>query len=520
MKKIITIWSSFLLLILAGCFEDEGNYDYKPVLSPVFTFESPQYLVCYGGDTARLDAAFYFEADSLARLANVRYEWKLNGVVLSEEKDFRVPTDSIIKKIGLTTYPDDEGLWGTFNVIEKSTGIRYIHEILFLIRPQYSKGQWLLLSEHGNHARLTYLSVKKVSRPGKVDTIYTAIPGIYEQKNGSVIPGKPIRLIDHVAKNISVAVGATLVITDQVAYDINNESMMKARDLAEEFLGETPASPITDAYHAKDITYVATADGKLYKRTFTTNWLGGKFISVPYTIDDKGYSITRFGKGASENNSTMFPCYDELNRRVVIINQRPILFSKLDAVTPVGSSHPLAVWEMEEGTDVLYLAEVKDLYVRLSCVFCMLFNQGGQTYMADFVLQSRNNEYYANCIEDDNARVIPFPGGTLDKDSKVLISSNTRRNIIFYTRGNELRYVNRTNDSDHPCITFDSPVTTLGMTSYNYDYDELAIGLQNGDFMFVNVANIDQPYIVGKSRINLGGKVVGASQLGCGYHVE
>lgn len=520
MKNIMMLWSSLFMLILISCFEDEGNYDYKPVLSPVFTFESPQYLVCYGGDTARLDASFYFEKDSLARLSDMRYEWKLNGVVLSEDKDFRVPTDTIIKKIGLSTFPDEDGLWGTFNVIEKSTGICYIYEILFDIRPKYSKGQWLLLSENGNNAKLTYLSFKKVTRQGKVDSIYTVTQGVYEQNNGSVIPGKPIRLIDHVAKNISVAVGATLVITDKVAYDINNESMMKSKDLKEEFLGEAPASPITDAYHAKEISYVTTADGQLYKRTFTTNWLGGKFIPDPYPIDDKGYFINAFGKGASESNSTMFPCYDQLNRRVVIINQRPILFSKMDPVTPVGTDHPLAVWDMEAGTEVLYLAEVKDIYVRLSCVFCMLFNKDGKTYMADFVLKSRNNEYYANCVEDYNARLVTFPGGTLDKDSKILISSKTRYDIIFYTRGNELRYVNRTNNRDNPCISFDSPITTLGMTSYNYAYDELAIGLENGEFMLVNVKDIDHPYIIEKSRVNLGGKVVGASQLGCGYHVE
>ena len=519
MKNIIIL--GFIILMFMSCFEDEGNYTYSPVLAPVFTFEDPQYLECYGGDTAKLDAAFYFEKDSVERLANVRYEWKLNGVVLSEERNFCVPTDTIMKKLGMTTYPDENGLWGTFNVIEKATGVSYMAKILFDLRPKFWKGQWLILSENGSNAKLTYLSLKKKAQKNKIDSIYTIYADIYEQSNNSVLPGKPIRLIDHVAKNISVAVGATLVVTNQVAYELNNENFIKATDLKEQFLDNAPQSPIVDAYYANEVTFVATAEGKLYKRTFTTNWLGGKFIPDPYTIDAKGYSITAFGKGLSVNNSAMFPCYDELNRRVITINQWGAPFAKLDPVVPVGNNHPLSVWDMENGVEVLHVAEVKDVYAgRGLNVFCILFNQNGHTYMSDFVLQTKSGEFYANCMENENANLRLFPGGLLNRNTKILLSANARENLILYTRGNELRYVNRTNETDNLLMSFNAPITVLRTSSYNSAYNDLAVGLENGEFMLVNIKDMSHPYIIEKSRINLGGKVVDASQIGSGYHIE
>lgn len=523
MRQEIILWVSIFMLTLVGCFEDEGNYTYAPVEAPVFTFNDPEYLTCYGGDTTFLKGSFYFERDSAERLKNVRYEWILNDVVLSTERDFNVPTDTVIKKLNLETgYTDDNGLWGTFNVIEKSTGIRYMYAILFDIRPKFWKGQWLILSENGDRSKLTYLQLKKKSGKGKIDSIYSVIPGVYEQNNGAPIPGKPVRLIDHVAKNISVSVGATLILTDQVAYEINNEDFVKALDLKEQFMDGYPGNnPIVDAYYANNVTFVATADGQLYKRAFTANWLGGKFISDPYSVDSKGYKVTAFGKGLSANNSNMFPCYDELNRRVLISNQWDTPFATFFPVTPRGTNHPLPVWELPEGIEYLYLAMVKDISTgSRQGAFCLLFNQDGKTYMSDFLLDTKAPYYYAECFESNYASLKPFPGKPLDKESRILISANTRQDLIFYTVGNELRYVNRTNERDDRVMTFSGKITMLGMSSYNYNYNELAIGLENGDFMLVNVENISKPYIIKKSVINVGGKVVSASQVGCGYHIE
>lgn len=521
MKAGLIICCFVFVSLLAGCLKDEGTYTYAPVLAPVFTFDDdPQYLVCYGGDTTFLKGSFYFEKDSAKRLADVRYEWKLDGQVLSTERDFYVPTDTIIKKIG--GYTGDDGLWGAFYVIEKSTGIRYMCRMLFYVRPKYWKGQWLILSENGNDSKLTYLQLKRKNVAGKIDSLYSAEKGIYERQNGSVLPGKPIQLVDHPAKNISVSVGATLILTDKAAYEVNNEDFVKVSDLKEQFLNEVPENnKIIDAYYADKATFVVTSDGKLYKRTFTENWLGGKFISEPYSVDNKGYQIAFFGRGLSSNNGPMFPCYDELNRRVLICNQQKTPFAKIYPITLQASSYLLPVWGLDEGIDVLYVAQMKDKYVSYKQgVFCLLFNQNGNTYMSDFVLETDAPYSYAAYMKSEYTDLKPFPGKHLDKESQILTSVNTRQELILYTSGNELRYVNRTNGSDNLLMKFDYKITLLEMSSYNYSYKELAVGLENGDFMFVNIEKITAPYIIKKSLINVGGRVVSASQVGCGYHTK
>lgn len=73
---------------------------------------------------------FTWETDSAMRAEEVRYEWKIKGVVISEELDFDMPTDEVVKKIGLTRYSNDVGEWGTFSVIEKRPELRSLPDCL------------------------------------------------------------------------------------------------------------------------------------------------------------------------------------------------------------------------------------------------------------------------------------------------------------------------------------------------------------------------------------------------------
>ena len=56
-------------------------------------------------------------------------------------------------------------------------------------------------------------------------------------------------------------------------------------------------------------------DGQLYCRLMSGNYLGGKYLTEPYFVDEKGYKVTKFW---NTNYNEMIPCYDEKNRRVMI----------------------------------------------------------------------------------------------------------------------------------------------------------------------------------------------------------
>lgn len=522
--SITTCILSFLLM--TGCLKDEGNYEYTEVSEPTWLFPFGEQIYIYEGDSVFYKAAFRFEKDSAERLADLRYEWVLNGVVISEQRDLNMSGDSIIKKLNLPSFPESF-ITGTFNVIEKSTGIRYMCERLYNICPRYSNGMWMILSEDGGNARLSYQSKKMKNINGLQQAEYQTGIDFYKQKNGAAIPGTPRRMLWHEAPHISPAVGAVTVVTDQAAYEVNCENFIKSGELKDQFLDGTPSDfKVSDIYYGGIISFVATEDGRLFRRMMSEDWLGGKYISEPYVIDNRGSEVRHFGQGISiqsKSYNTGFPCYDELNRRMMLIN-----FSnpkgKIYPVTPDNGEHALEVWNMPEGCEVLRLSEWGDL-MGLNWGsdqgFVMIFNQEGRTYMSQFRLNTSNPNYYARCIANETDSVKPFPGGNLDQESLFLTTSDEEymplRTYIFYTKGNELRYVDRANGTDHPVYNFNAKITAIRYATYYSDwlpnYTEIAIGLANGDFMMLNIADLKNPYVIEKSRVNVGGPVREVAQI-------
>lgn len=510
-----------------GCLKDEGNYTYEPLRAPEFGFTYPQSIYCYENDTARLKGKIRFtESDSVERMANVRFEWVVNGVVLSDEKDFEVPTDTIMAKLGLTEYPDNS-IAGSFNVIEKESGMKYMYVINFSIRPKFRNGQWVILSKNGENSKLSFQQMSVVNTDSGIDTVWNNYDNIYLQNNGEEIPGRPIRLIDHAAPNISKALNATLVLTDKVAYEINTESFKKVYELKDQFLDGTPENfRVVDAYHDRRITYLATEDGRLFKRTFTENYLGGKFISTPYSLDTKGYDFAFFGNGAVYNWTPMFLCYDKLNRRVLSINQHSTSQGIMTVVDPSEGDHPVKIWDMDEDTDVLQISQISDVTSNWTYYgFCMIYNQGGVTYMADFVLQQDIPYSFARIASVPEAQKRVFPGGLMNKNTKFVIIgygwSGPYLSSIFYTKGKELRYVNRANDTDNLFMTFDADITAVQFDCTSTTRRELlGIGLANGDFMRVDIKDKNNPRIIKGSRFNVGGEIVDISNTGGGHNVE
>lgn len=128
-------------------------------------------MVGYAGDGEvmkfRGSKMFTWETDSAMRAEEVRYEWKIKGVVISEELDFDMPTDEVVKKIGLTRYSNDVGEWGTFSVIEKKTGITFPARLFVYFYPPFAPDDWFILSENGDKSKVSVISPRTVSENGK-----------------------------------------------------------------------------------------------------------------------------------------------------------------------------------------------------------------------------------------------------------------------------------------------------------------------------------------------------------------
>ncbi len=525
MKNLITIGCFLFIFFLTGCFEDEGNYDLKETNEPTWLWnytQSPLYITTYAGDTINVNVPFRFDKDSATALANARYEWRFNGTLFSEDRNLRMPADTIVKKLNLP-FSETSGGSGTYAIIDKTTDIKYMVRTWLTIRPMYYKGDWLILSENGADSKLSFYKIKRRTVGGMSTTTYTLYDNVYEELNpGMKLPGTPRRLRYHVAKHISAPMGATTIVTSQSGYTLNNENLLAVGDVKEEFEDGIPANfNISNVFHGGQVSWIATEDGRLFRRIMSDNWLGGKYLADPYVVDEKGYKVTDFGHGRTPSNITS-PCYDELNRRVLMIRMRAP-FSILPVTYIAGTNHPLPVWDMPAGTEVLHLyaSSHKNLPYGDNQMYSMIFNDAnGDTWMADFVLNKNNGL----CVEHEHASLIRFPGGNLPKGTKFLTAAADYKpysNIYtFYTKGNELRYVNRVNDVDYPFMTFDHEITVVRYNAYNINYNRLGIGLENGDFFLVDLTDIANPVIMEETKVNVGGKVVDLMEFATDTYVD
>lgn len=314
---------------------------------------------------------------------------------------------------------------------------------------------------------------------------------VYKTVNGNDIPGKPITLAKSLAKNVG-SLGSTTILTDQVAYVINNENMVKVSELKDEFLDGAPENlHVVDRHDCDNYTYITTRDGRIFRRIMSENYLGGKFISEPYSVDRNGYKVLTFGHAVSNKNPV--PCYDEKNGRVLMNRFRyeymfnPFRSIEVNTIEPVskgaGNKENLPpVWGMPEGTEVLYLSRYNTRDYSGEWYTIFYNDPDGKTYMGDFALSNTNI-----CKEVTGTRVWPFPGGNLDKSSLFLTSVYYYgpQKVVVYTKGNEVRYIDRNrNNADHSFLQFDSKVTYIGYITYQgyYDYNKLMVGLENGKF--------------------------------------
>ena len=548
MKSIRLYIILFLFGLLTGCFEDEGNYSYEEINPPLwsdnFNTSSPKRMSGYAGDGEvmkfRGSKMFTWETDSAMRAEEVRYEWKIKGVVISEELDFDMPTDEVVKKIGLTRYSNDVGEWGTFSVIEKKTGITFPARLFVYFYPPFAPDDWFILSENGDKSKVSVISPRTVSENGKNTVNYKLKEDVYATINGHDIPGKPKDLVMETSRDVSAG-GACVILTDQVAYEVNVQNMMKVDEVKDQFLDGAPAdfkiaamrekAPSSPSFGEGSASFIVTEDGRLFTRMRSANYLVGKYLTEPYYIDAKGYEITMLGHSTYGQN---IPCYDAKNRRVVMATTwredvGEDMYNKTSVyktrVIPLKSHVNVPVSGFAEGTEMLYLSQKNHIswgFTGTSLLFTAYYNEPGAdgTIIGDFGFDNRSAAFKYAGLE----RKLTLPV-KLDASSVFLVSSNYRSSTYaedakyrdFYSVGNELYFVQRPDfyfDFSMRVVKFNATIPSK-ITSLAYaffDLDQLWIGCEDGTIQAYDIRNINSPVLLFEK--NVGGKVASIKQIG------
>lgn len=139
-------------------------------------------------------------------------------------------------------------------MIEKETGVSFPARLYVSIYSAFAPNDWFILSEDGNDTKFSAICRRIVTEQGKQKVVYVLKDNAYEEINHGKLPGKPVQLGMETARDISPS-GACVVITDQVAYEVNIQNMEKVGEVKDQFLDGTPPNFVVSDLREKSPNY-------------------------------------------------------------------------------------------------------------------------------------------------------------------------------------------------------------------------------------------------------------------------
>ncbi|SFF87931.1 PKD-like family lipoprotein [Prevotella sp. KH2C16] len=552
MKRLEIKYAIALMLIplaLSSCFSDDGNYEYESLQPPTWLINIEKEAIWIsgrGGQDITIDASKAFNwgnQDSLKRNEEVRYEWTYKGRVICDKLKETVPAEELMKRMGITEYMSAETyLSGDFSIIEKKSGVTFKARTTIQIKAPITGGDFIIYSNKEGQPSVGTLSVLGLNY----------IKGTSLTKNYSFqkafsedIPGTPKELDIAMAMNVSATGSITAITKEGDASVFNASTLKKEWDLSSQFADGTPQNFLVSARRDQEtsgthpaFTWVATQDGRVFTRQTGKNWLGGKFLSEPYYLDEKGYKITKFGHTLW--GITNIPCYDEKNRRVVIATSLPhnetnTYRSFMKALTSSDWNPAYTpVMNMPEDTKVYYMSGMNSVPFSDNnhSWYQIYFTTGGKSIVGTFTVDVYNRNLGAPQLAYTWPYEIP---DHLFNDETVFLTAATNRfrypytynQYDFFSEGTKVFGIKKVlSPWSYTVSVQEMPFEgiTSKITSMIYDrsssywgggYMHLVIGCENGDVLVYLTTTLQAPRLV--EKYNVGGRVASIKQLGLSF---
>ena len=534
-------------LMLASCFSDEGNYEYESLKPPTWLdnfMNRPIQVLVYGGRNVKLDGSRYFnwgKLDSLQRSQEVRYEWRMNGKVFSDQLKEEMTTDEFLKRMGLEEMPVKEQS-GDFSIIEKSSGVTFKVKCTLFFKPAIGGGDFVVYSAKSptetNVGKLTVFRLVYINEKGRLKQNYDF--GRYVLND---IPGTPKTLDVAVAKNVGAAGSLTVITEEGDATVYNAGNLKKEWELSSQFADGIPDNfKVSGRKDQEDgglntpaSTWVVTKDGRLFSRQFGKNYLGGKFLSEPYYIDSLGYKITKFGH--TNWGVTNIPCYDEKNRRVVLatsVNSSDFYKYRSFVATLHSNQFYSPAEKMPADAKVYYLTTMNGAEYRdnRNSWFQAYYTTQGKSMVACFAVDNygRRLTYTMNYMSPYEVPGHLFTDETvfLTASGEPLTGSSSKAYTDLFSEGKDLYAIERDGNRTYfgasevtirqiPLEGITSKITCMVYDVMDYwmgldgEYPHLVVGCENGDVLVYYAVPVTHPRLM--KKYNVGGRVSTIKQV-------
>ena len=534
-------------LMLASCFSDEGNYEYESLKPPTWLdnfMNRPIQVLVYGGRNVKLDGSRYFnwgKLDSLQRSQEVRYAWRMNGKVFSDQLKEEMTTDEFLKRMGLEEMPVKEQS-GDFSIIEKSSGVTFKVKCTLFFKPAIGGGDFVVYSAKSptetNVGKLTVFRLVYINEKGRLKQNYDF--GRYVLND---IPGTPKTLDVAVAKNVGAAGSLTVITEEGDATVYNAGNLKKEWELSSQFADGIPDNfKVSGRKDQEDgglntpaSTWVVTKDGRLFSRQFGKNYLGGKFLSEPYYIDSLGYKITKFGH--TNWGVTNIPCYDEKNRRVVLatsVNSSDFYKYRSFVATLHSNQFYSPAEKMPADAKVYYLTTMNGAEYRdnRNSWFQAYYTTQGKSMVACFAVDNygRRLTYTMNYMSPYEVPGHLFTDETvfLTASGEHLTGSSSKAYTDLFSEGKDLYAIERDGNRTYfgasevtirqiPLEGITSKITCMVYDVMDYwigldgEYPHLVVGCENGDVLVYYAVPVTHPRLM--KKYNVGGRVSTIKQV-------
>lgn len=488
MKKIC-IWLLDIFPLLWGCFEDEGNYNYKNLNTITEDGGLEWRYNIHEGDGLKIEPKLHFKYDSVN--VNLKYEWLIGDTIIESEI------------LDIPVYPGPLGYNRcNLKVTDLDIDLPYFFPFIVDVAAKYQTC-WLLLSEKDGKSNLSLVRERhEVDKDGNITkTNYFEEFDVYKNVNGRELGSLPVKLIEQfTGKTYGSELAEVWVLQngDKGTVLLNGASLKHESYLAEEFIGDQlPANfRVKDAMFFSNTHWLLTEDGKMYSRLSDDNKIfhAGRFDPEP--VGGKKYYVSALfsscfynlkGGLFFEKNSEQYmyiydyEYYADESGEVFTISQNSYgeNFTPLNAM---GDREPI-------------FGAIRDCgYYEPSYYYCILFDKSEQKFYRQYF--EFNIDWYKNAVITPIYET-EFPGNVLTKESEVAIGRMTP--YLFFTGGSnqEKLYWLPTESSDPNELSkefnFDfkgERITSLTITSDEDLGSRLGVATEQGKFYIFKFDNV------------------------------
>jgi len=460
MKKIFVFLIPAIVLLVSGCYEDKGNYDYIELSRPIVSQIKESYDAYVGGK-------FVIKPDitwSEEELKNVSYAWRIENKLVSEQKDLDIVLGGV---------PVKAGLYGEFIVKNEDTGVEYMTLFRVNVKSAFSSG-WLLLADHGDHSELSY-----VRDDGEL------YAGVYKTVNDADLSAGAYALTEHWLPT-SEEIGQIFVACQkgpEYSVELDGTSFTKMVATKDEFVGDAPADFKPMGMSAVMSYDYLMSNGKLYVRyidePYDALYQDGLFPNFPYPGD---YELSGMMMRGSLLFSHDIICFDRKHGSYLLLRNGEL--KEFDYINDSQKAFkPSCMGKTVLGYGATETDAPTDVFLTV-----LKGNDDGKAYVQRFKFTGWSAKTYTSISE------VEFPDPSLiTEETKFAVCRN--RPYVYIASG-EVLYVYNYLDNVVSVLRDDFGRKILDIAICGTDSERLGIALENAsdasksDFMELNVAVI------------------------------